>query len=85
MERKRPKAVAWYEVYCHAFAALNLLTAWEGLQVLRDPHGIILRVPFLSDLVTDQETLDSKPSRANSRCMSEVRSSRSKGILARVR
>ncbi len=58
MKRKRPKAVVWYEVYCHVFAGLNLLTAWEGLQIARNPHGIIGRFSFLSDLATDQDTLD---------------------------
>ena len=58
MKRKRPKAVVWYEVYCHVFAGLNLLTAWEGLQIARNPHGIIGRFSLLSDLATDQDTLD---------------------------
>lgn len=54
--RKKPKAVVWYKVYCHLFALLNLYTAWEGLKLVRDPHGVIARSSYLQQQAIDEQT-----------------------------
>ena len=58
MSGNRPKAVLWYEVYCHLFGLLNLFTAWEGFRITRDPYGVIAQVRFLQDQAVDQATTD---------------------------
>lgn len=55
----KPRAVTWYKVYCHLFAALNFYTAWHGYRLVRDPHEVINSYRFLSDLAIDQATTDS--------------------------
>jgi hypothetical protein len=54
----RPKALAWYKVYCYLFSALNFYTAWHGMALVRDPFGPINRYKFLSDLAIDKATTD---------------------------
>lgn len=54
----KPKAVAWYKVYCYLFSALNFVTAWEGLAIARDPYGVISRYRWLRDQAVDQQTTD---------------------------
>jgi hypothetical protein len=43
-------------MYCHLFALLNLYTAWEGLKLARDPHGVIGRSSYLQQQAADEQT-----------------------------
>ena len=55
MKRNRPKAIFWYEVYCHIFGLLNLFTAWEGYQITRKANDIVREYEFFRSQGTAPE------------------------------